>query len=388
MYRYSKEIICTLIMCMIIASSAYSKMVHVDSLGLPGDNFDLYGALELFKKSNSPEEFEKSLNSENNGINNLDLNGDHQTDYIRVVDHSQDNSHSIVMQDVLSGTEVQDIAVIGMEKNNDQVTLQIIGDEALYGKNYIIEPSDLSANGQTNSGQQMPQNNYNSNNNGNYNNGNYNNNYNNNGNYNSSSYNNNNYNNNGNYNDNYNNGNYNNSNYNYDYNSNNYNNNSYYYNPPPAVNVIGWPMVQYVYGPQYTVWVSPWRWNAYPGWWRPWRTVGLPVYYGRVNVYHNNYYYRPVNVPRVINAHQAYYPNRSYSTVIHNTYINSPSHYGPRPNMQNQGAFHQNQGSFHQNQGGFQNNNYGGGRGQRMGGNGGGMRGNGGGGGGGGRGRR
>ena len=30
-----------------------------DSTGLPGDNFSLQGALEMFKKASSPEEFEK-----------------------------------------------------------------------------------------------------------------------------------------------------------------------------------------------------------------------------------------------------------------------------------------------------------------------------------------
>ena len=39
------------------------------------DNFDLQRAGELLRKSNSPAEFESYLNEED-GINNLDLNGD------------------------------------------------------------------------------------------------------------------------------------------------------------------------------------------------------------------------------------------------------------------------------------------------------------------------
>ena len=35
-----------------------------DSTGLPGDNFSLQGALEMFKKASSVEEFEKLINSE------------------------------------------------------------------------------------------------------------------------------------------------------------------------------------------------------------------------------------------------------------------------------------------------------------------------------------
>jgi hypothetical protein len=368
MSKYIKNIIFPAIIVITLYSNAHAKTFRTDSLGLPGDNFDLYGALELFKNSSSPEDFEKALNSPNNGINNLDLNGDNQTDYIRVIDHSQDNSHSIVMQDVLSQNQLQDVAVIGMEKNNDQVNLQVIGDEALYGKNYIIEPADLSANSQPNNNQAPPVNN----NNSNYNNNGYSNNntgnYNSNMNYNNNGYNNNNANYNNNNTGNYNNTNYNNGNYNGNYNSNNYNsngyydnsyngynngydynynNNNYYASPPPPVNVTGWPMIQFIYGPQYTAWVSPWRWNAYPSWWSPWRPVGLSVYYGRVNVYHNNY--RPVVVRRVANAHQVYYPHRNYSPAFQNRSNNSPAHYGPRTNMnmQNQGGFHpQNNNNF------------------------------------------
>src|SRR5690606_33363692 len=48
---------------------------------VPGDNFSLEGALELFKKSSSPEEFEKMLNTPDTKVNNLDLNGDGYIDY-------------------------------------------------------------------------------------------------------------------------------------------------------------------------------------------------------------------------------------------------------------------------------------------------------------------
>src|SRR5688572_29507336 len=41
-------------------------------LGLPGDNLDLYGVLTLFQKSKTIEDFEKSLNEQKTGLNNLD----------------------------------------------------------------------------------------------------------------------------------------------------------------------------------------------------------------------------------------------------------------------------------------------------------------------------
>ncbi len=54
-------------------------------LGLPGDNLDLYAVLTLFQKSKTIEAFEKSLNDEKEGINNLDLNLDKKVDFIKVV---------------------------------------------------------------------------------------------------------------------------------------------------------------------------------------------------------------------------------------------------------------------------------------------------------------
>ena len=54
-------------------------------LGLPGDNLDLYAVLNLFQKSKTIEDFEKSLNDEKTGINNLDLDLDKKVDFIKVV---------------------------------------------------------------------------------------------------------------------------------------------------------------------------------------------------------------------------------------------------------------------------------------------------------------
>lgn len=107
-----------------------------------GDDFSLEGALELFKNANSLEEFEKSLNMENNQVNNLDLNGDGQTDYINVEDIKENDSHMIVMSTYLNETEKQDIALIAIEKMADgRAELQIEGDEDLFAANTILEPS-------------------------------------------------------------------------------------------------------------------------------------------------------------------------------------------------------------------------------------------------------
>jgi hypothetical protein len=57
------------------------------------DNFDLQRAGDLFQRSSSPEEFERYLN-EDDGINNLDLNGDGYADYISVEEYGDRDSNS------------------------------------------------------------------------------------------------------------------------------------------------------------------------------------------------------------------------------------------------------------------------------------------------------
>ncbi len=114
-----------------------------DSTGLPGDNFSLQGALELFKNSPDLESFEKALNTETNKVNNLDLDQNGDIDYVRVMDHVEGDAHAIALQVAISATETQDVAVIELEKTAaDKAIVQIRGDEDMYGAETIMEPSD------------------------------------------------------------------------------------------------------------------------------------------------------------------------------------------------------------------------------------------------------
>jgi len=123
-------------------ASAQTQDNNDGSLGLPGDNLNLYAVMNLFQESKTLPQFEKSLNDENSKINNLDLNGDGQTDYLSVVDKVEGRQHTIILKDAISATETQDVAVFYVNKDaNNQVQIQLIGDEALYGKDYIIEPN-------------------------------------------------------------------------------------------------------------------------------------------------------------------------------------------------------------------------------------------------------
>ncbi len=120
------------------------------SLGLPGDNLDLYAVMEIFQKSKTIEDFEKSLNEDKSGVNNLDLDNDKKVDFIKVVTDKDGDSFSFILQVAVSKTENQDVAVIFVSKEKSgQASIQIVGDEDLYGKNYVVEPKGSGASGNT-----------------------------------------------------------------------------------------------------------------------------------------------------------------------------------------------------------------------------------------------
>jgi len=259
-----------LLVCFITTASAFAQ-TKTDSLGLPGDNFDLPGALELFKKSSTPEEFEKALNKNDNEVNNLDLNGDGEVDYVKVVDNKDGNAHTMVLQVAVAKNEIQDVAVIEIEKTKDgNAHIQIVGDEELYGKDYIIEPKDektassssekIKSDAETDDVYKSKDEKSNFN--------------------------------------------------------NNTNSNTVYYNNDPNVyvNVYYWPMVQYVYAPAYIVWVSPWYWGYYPGWWSPWRPIYWRNHYWRAHHYHHHYHH--CNFYRSPNVHKGYYGRRTSSETV------------------------------------------------------------------------
>jgi hypothetical protein len=119
-------------------------------LGLPGDNLDLYAVLDLFQKSKTIEDFEKSLNEKKSDVNNLDLDLDKKVDFITVVTKKEESSFTFILQVAVSKTETQDVAVILVDKDkNGKVSLQIVGDEDLYGKNYVIEPKTAGSSAVT-----------------------------------------------------------------------------------------------------------------------------------------------------------------------------------------------------------------------------------------------
>lgn len=237
-----------------------------DSTGLPGDDFSLQGALALFKRSSTVEEFEKLLNTESGNVNNLDLNNDGQTDYVKVIDKSVNGVHAFILQVPVSENENQDIAVIELEKTGDAAAhLQIIGDEDIYGEETIVEPEEP---GEAMAMMMMPS-----------------------------------------------------TGSRYDHGPAAL----LHQTAVVVVNVWAWPVVRFVYAPSYVSWVSPWHWTRRPVWWRPWRPVSWAVWRPRRAVYAGHYVV--VRHRRVIRARQVYRPVRSTSAIVHTRYSASVGRY-------------------------------------------------------------
>jgi len=102
---------------------------------------DLKAVASVFGDSRNLEDFERRLNNDDDQISNLDLNGDGEIDYLRVIETYENNLHLIVIQAILDRDVYQDVATIVVDKDNyNNVNVQVIGDPYLYGYNYVIEP--------------------------------------------------------------------------------------------------------------------------------------------------------------------------------------------------------------------------------------------------------
>jgi len=263
-----KKLILTSIFALLVAAgaSAIPQDYPEEYLGLPGDNLNLYATMKLFQESETLEGFERNLNSENSRINNLDLNGDNLIDYITVHDFVDGDVHSIVLRVALNRNEFQDVAVFTVQKFSDgSAQIQLVGDEELYGSNYIIEPIyDETPNpGYTGSPSRRT---------------------------------------------------------------------TVTVVRTTPYEVALWPVVRYIYMPNYVMWRSSWYWGYYPSYWNPWRPYYWHYYYGyHYNWYHhyynhyrhwdhyryaryNDYYYRSVR------AHSPYVSQRIKEGNYRNTY--------------------------------------------------------------------
>jgi len=247
---------------LLISLSSYSQYRDdAESIGLPGDNLNLYATLKLFQESPTLESFEKELNNENNNINNLDLNGDNQIDYIRVIDNIDKNVHVITLQVAINQREIQDLAIIVVQNDNNKVKIQVIGDEALYGKDYIIEPNFTDENDRLSGSTPNPG---------------------------------------------------------YIGNKSPKRETTIVINHYTTNDLYNWPIITYIYTPSYKPWYSPWYWGYYPSYWHSWNPYPWHYYWGYNYHWHDYYHshYRHWNKPRYSRLNEYYGPRRSTSVIV------------------------------------------------------------------------
>ena len=73
-------------------------------------------------------DFERRLNDDNNQISNLDLNGDGEVDYLRVIETYENDLHLVVIQAILDRDVFQDVATIVVDRDsNSNISVQVIG---------------------------------------------------------------------------------------------------------------------------------------------------------------------------------------------------------------------------------------------------------------------
>lgn len=107
------------------------------------DNLDLQRVGSLLERSDNPQQFESLLNSDE-GINNLDLNGDGYADYISVdeFDDRDGNERGLSIFSRFGPDLIQEIATIVLHRDDASwrgARVLLTGNEQLYGDNYYYE---------------------------------------------------------------------------------------------------------------------------------------------------------------------------------------------------------------------------------------------------------
>ncbi|MET0300804.1 MAG: hypothetical protein ABW036_13620, partial [Flavitalea sp.] len=82
---------------MMTLSVSFAQDPQQQKLDLPGDNLNLYAVLKIFQESETLEAFERKLNDDSSQVNNLDLDGDNNVDYIRIMDYPEGDVHNITL---------------------------------------------------------------------------------------------------------------------------------------------------------------------------------------------------------------------------------------------------------------------------------------------------
>lgn len=99
---------------------------------MPGEEgLDLTALTALAKQCNTAAQFEMKLNDPGS-INNLDLDGDGNVDYINVSEYQNGNVKGFSLY-IDKGVEKQEVATIEITRNQNVANVVVVGNEYLYG---------------------------------------------------------------------------------------------------------------------------------------------------------------------------------------------------------------------------------------------------------------
>ena len=120
------------------SSNGQGRVVVQEATENIGDNLNLQALGELVKSCRTPQEIEEKLNADD-GINNLDLDGDGKRDYLKVTEYGSGTNHGYSICAVLSDGEPE-VAKVEVDTATKQVVLngnsQYYGDNNIYHSNF------------------------------------------------------------------------------------------------------------------------------------------------------------------------------------------------------------------------------------------------------------
>ncbi|MFP5042975.1 hypothetical protein [Parasediminibacterium sp. JCM 36343] len=116
-------------------ASAQGNNVNIEATTLPGFNINNFA--NLVRQTNNPSELEKAINSDNNDINNLDLNKDGMVDFLKVIE----GANQIQVIDDVDATNAVTVATLNLSRRNDVGDVQIVGSPVYCGPYYTYHSS-------------------------------------------------------------------------------------------------------------------------------------------------------------------------------------------------------------------------------------------------------
>lgn len=126
-----------------ISKTNENQAADAEEAFLAKDNLDLQRIAPLLEEADDPQEFEYLLNKDD-GINNLDLNGDGYVDYISVAEYEDPDTgaRGFSLFDKFGVDDIQEIATIIFDRdrpNRRGARVYIDGNDQIYGEDYFYE---------------------------------------------------------------------------------------------------------------------------------------------------------------------------------------------------------------------------------------------------------